>query len=300
MDYLRKSPKVSNHVAILIVAAAAYLSATVTTLIVENMYQRILSLTATTFAAVFLAMALMFALSRLMKRTDLIDVGWGLSFVVAAVVSYLLNPALKPGLNVQTLATLLVIVWASRLSYHIILRLRSKPEDKRYVALRAKWKGNEAVNTFWRIFMVQAALAAVISIGVIHINLRPAAPLDIFTWAGLAVWLVGFGFESIGDWQLRRFLADPKNKGKLMTGGLWRYTRHPNYFGEATLWFGIFIMALGTEYGWVAVITPGIITYLLLFVSGVPLTEKAFAGKSGWARYKKRTSPFLPVPPRKA
>ena len=112
------------------------------------------------------------------------------------------------------------------------------------------------------------------------------------------VWLIGFFFEVVGDYQLKTFLANPKNKGKLMTPGLWRYTRHPNYFGEATMWWGIAIIALATPYGWVAIITPVLITYLLLFVSGVPMTEKSFAGKPGWDRYKRQTSIFLPLPPK--
>jgi steroid 5-alpha reductase family enzyme len=298
MAYLSKTSRVSNQTAGLIVFLAWYLSAAITTLFVTGYLQRILILMTTMFILVLIFMTLAYMVSRKVKRTDIVDMAWGPAFVVATVASFVLSDFHVPvGQNIQTLVTALVIVWAARLTYSIYRRLKSHPEDKRYVALRRKWKGNPALNTYLRIFVTQAVLATVISISVIHINSSLPTPLGSYAYIGLVIWMAGFLFESIGDWQLGRFLAESKNKGKLMMSGLWKYTRHPNYFGEATMWLGIFVIALSTPYGWVAVIAPVLIMYLLLFVSGVPMTEKSFANKPGWDAYKKRTSKFLPLPP---
>jgi len=298
MVFLSKISKVSNQTAALIVFVAWYLSAAVTTLFVTGFFQRIALLMTWMFAYVLVFMTAAFIVSWKLKRTDIVDIAWGPAFVVAAVASFLMNSYDLPiGLNVQTLVTVLVILWAARLSYAMWGRIRNHSEDKRYQQLRRTWKGNLALNTYLRIFVVQGLLATVISIAVIHINTSLPTPLDTFAYGGLAIWLIGFLFEAVGDLQLKRFLANPKNKGKLMTEGLWKYTRHPNYFGEATMWLGIFIIALSTPYGWVAVIAPVLIMYLLLFVSGVPLTEKSFESKPGWQAYKKRTSKFVPLPP---
>jgi len=143
--------------------------------------------------------------------------------------------------------------------------------------------------------MLQGALMVLIASSVIFINLNPARGLTIFDATGLAVWCVGFFFESAGDFQLFQFKKDPGNKGKVMRYGLWKYTRHPNYFGEATMWWGIFIMALSIKGGFVAVISPLAITFLLLKVSGIPMLEKKMAEtQEGYTEYMKNTSPFFP------
>lgn len=299
-EFLSKFPKVSDSTAGIILFSVWYVSAAATVLVLQGNVMSALMASAVTTSCVMVFMTAMFAVSRLVKRTDIVDAVWGPAFVVAAVSAFILNPfELTIGLNAQTLVTLLVLLWAARLSFTITLRLMNKPEDQRYVNLRKQWKGSELVNTLLRVFAAQAVLATIISSAVIHINLSKPTTLGAFACVGAFVWLVGFLFESIGDWQLKRFLANPKNKGKLMTKGLWKYTRHPNYFGEATMWWGIFIIALQTPYGWLGIVTPIVITYLLLFVSGVPMTEKAFEGRPGWKAFQKRTSRFLPLPPNK-
>ena len=300
MEFLSKLSKVSNSTAGLIIFLAWYISATITVLIMQNRFNESVQQSGYVLLAVFVFMTLIFAVSRFLRRTDVVDAAWGPAFLVAALSAFILNQFELPiGFNVQTVVTALVAVWALRLSFTITKRLLKKPEDIRYVNLRKEWKGNEFANTYLRIFAVQAVLATVISSAVIHINLSLPTVLGTFAYVGIAVWVIGFLFESIGDAQLKRFLANSKNKGKLMTSGLWKYTRHPNYFGEATMWWGIFIIALSTPYGWLGIITPVVITYLLLFVSGVPMTEKAFEGKPGWDAYKAKTSKFLPLPPNK-
>ncbi|MCL6571176.1 MAG: DUF1295 domain-containing protein [Bacillus sp. (in: Bacteria)] len=123
--------------------------------------------------------------------------------------------------------------------------------------------------------------------------------LGFLDYIGLATWIVGFFFEVVGDHQLKKFTNKPENKGKLMKYGLWKYTRHPNYFGEATMWWGIFLIALSSPNGWVAIISPMIITLLLLFVSGVPLLEKKYKDHPEFKAYANRTSKFIPMPQRK-
>lgn len=299
MGSLRKLSAVSNNTAGLIIFVAWYVSAVLTTVIVAGTYERLAGLFLLTFLSVLGFMTVVFAVAWKIKRTDIVDMAWGPAFIVAAVTSLLLNEyQVSLGLNVQTLVTALVTVWGLRLAYVIFKRLRAHPEDKRYVELRSKWKGSLAFNTYVRIFVVQALLATVISTAVIHTNVSLASSISWLAYAGLAIWLIGFVFETVGDFQLKRFLGDPLNKGKLMTQGLWKYTRHPNYFGEATMWWGIFVIGLSVPYGWLGIITPVVITYLLLFVSGVPMTEKSFEGRPGWKAYKASVSKFFPLPPR--
>lgn len=251
----------------------------------------------TIFFIIFAYMTLVFALSQRMKRFDIVDIAWGGAFIVIALSSLFLGSSRG---FLQYLVSGLVVLWALRLSFYILGRFkRSKGEDPRYGEVRKQWRESEAVNAYLRIFLAQGILALLVSVSVIMVNLSNETSAGSTTYVGVVVWFTGFLFESIGDSQLRTHLADPKNRNRLMTSGLWRYTRHPNYFGEAVQWWGIFIIALGVPYGWMSIIGPLAITVLLLFVSGVPLTEKRFEGRPGWDAYKKRTSVFLPLPPKK-
>lgn len=300
MAFLDKTPKISNHAAALTVFFAAYIAAAATVIAFEEAKGRVMEVVIGVVLSVIVFMTVVFIISRLLRRTDVVDMAWGPAFVVAALAGVELNQdGLSIGWNVQTIITCLVLLWAARLAFVIFLRLRSRPEDKRYVDLRRKWKGNAAINTYLRIFVVQAILATIISTAIIIANTSQPVVPNWIAYIGIIIWTIGFYFETVGDLQLKRFLADSKNKGKLMTKGLWAYTRHPNYFGEATMWWGIFIVAVSVPYGWLGILTPVVITYLLLFVSGVPMTEQAFASKPGWAAYKKRTSKFFPLPPNK-
>lgn len=245
--------------------------------------------------SILVYVTLVFGIAWSKKRLDIVDIAWGGAFITAAIVSLFLGAA---G-NLQTLTTSLVVVWGLRLGFYILKRvLASKIEDPRYTELRKDWKGSPAANAYFRIFIVQGILAVIVSAGVIAINLSVASDVTMLALVGVVIWLFGFIFESVGDAQLGSHLANPSNRGKLMTTGLWRYTRHPNYFGEAVQWWGVFVIALSVPYGWLAIISPITITFLLLFVSGVPLTEKRFEGRPGWAEYKRRTSVFLPLPPK--
>lgn len=295
MGFLAKFPQVSYPTAALIVFLGMYLGAALTTLVMLDLTWNVLPRTFLVFLVVTNFMTLTYVVSRLRARMDIVDAAWGLAFIVAAGASFMLNPhGLEVGANLQTVTTGLVTVWGLRLTYHIVRRLVRHPEDKRYQDLRKKWRGNVALNMFFRVYLVQAVLAVVVSIAVIHINFSQPQSIGWVAWVGIGLWAIGFIFEAVGDWQLKRFISLPKNRGKLMTQGLWKYTRHPNYFGEAVQWWGIAVIAFATPHGWVAVLSPVIITFLLLFVSGVPLAEQSSKKKSGWQAYKKRTSVFVP------
>jgi len=299
MDFLYKTPEVAWRAFFLILFIVGYV-ATVTTVLAMcgklesvGLFIGVLLLTALTL------MTFAFGFSRLVRRTDIIDMMWGTVIVVLAIASLLANPyGVGLGMNVQTVATALVSVWGIRLSYHIARRLLRTPEDPRYKQLRKKWRGNDAINTYLRVFVVQAVLAVCVASSVICINMAEDTEISAVAWVGIAIWGIGFLFEAIGDWQLKRFLTNAKTKNALMTRGLWRYTRHPNYFGEATMWWGVGIIALAQPIGWMGLLSPVIITYLLLYVSGVPLAEKRAEKKAGWKAYSRRTSKFVPLLPR--
>lgn len=271
----------------------------VSTLLRENMFPWVVSDFLFCGLAAVAFMCVMFLFAERIKRYDLVDAAWGMVFMVIALTSFALQRGSPFELDLQLLTTLLVMIWGGRLTWHILKRIQSTDsEDARYVELRKKWKGNVRFNILTRIYILQGLLALLIMVPVIHINLFASETISPAAWFGVLVWLVGFYFETTADRQLRTFVSDPKNKGKLMTEGLWRYSRHPNYFGELTQWWGIFILCLTTPFGWVGIIGPVLISYLILFVSGVPLSEKRFEGRPGWSSYRDRTSVLLPLAPK--
>lgn len=282
-----------------IVFGIIYLIAMVATLLVNGMLAEASAAFVLCLLASLACMSAVFLIARKKRRYDLVDVGWGGAFIAVAVVSFLLQPGTKFMWDAQSITTLLVIIWGLRLSLHMLQRIRSSlAEDKRYRELRHDWGGSVAINAYFRLFAAQAVMAAVIALPVIYINIGPDSVDIRFLLVGLVVWIIGFFFESVGDAQLKKFLGNPRNKGKLLTKGLWKYSRHPNYFGEAAQWWGVFIVSLGVPFGWIGVVGPVLITYLIIRVSGVPLTEKYFEGRPGWSEYKHRTSAFIPTQPK--
>lgn len=243
--------------------------------------------------AAMLFMSVMFLIGRRIGRYDVVDVAWGLTFIVVTLVSFMITPS---GHVASVVLLGLVMVWGMRLSGHIYRRLRtSTQEDRRYIELRRKWHAkNVHLAIYLRIYLVQALLATVVCIPVLVVNAAHADVSPVFFWIGLALWAGGFMCEALADRQLRHFIQNPANKGRLMTTGLWKYSRHPNYFGELVQWWAISVIALGVPFGWIGIIGPLLITYLIVFVSGIPLTEKAFEGRVGWDKYKSRTSRLIP------
>lgn len=249
----------------------------------------------TTAGFVLASMTGWFVASRLKGRNDIADVAWGLGFILAAAVSLVAGGQYAPrGL----LVSLLVLAWGVRLALHIHTRNRGKGEDPRYRQWREEWGRWFVLRSFLQVFMLQGVLLVLVAVPVIFVNGAPPTPLGWLDSLGFFIWLTGFLFEAVGDRQLLHFIRNPENKGQLMTGGLWRYTRHPNYFGEVTLWWGIWLIALAVPGGWWTVIGPLAITVLILKVSGIPMLEKHYEGRPDFEEYKRRTSAFFPLPPR--
>lgn len=240
-------------------------------------------------------MTAFFVLAVARRDNSVADIAWGGGFLLVALLSLHRGVGWLPR---PALLTALVALWAARLAVHILRRNRGRGEDPRYAAWRREWGRWWLPRSYLQVFLLQGAILLVIAVGIIVVNTRSGpglAPLDLL---GAAVALAGLAFETVADLQLARFLADPANRGRIMDRGLWRYSRHPNYFGEAVVWWGVWLIALSVPGGWWTVVSPLLITFLLLKVSGVPLLERPMEGRPGWAEYKARTSVFVPLPPR--
>jgi len=244
----------------------------------------------------FAYMNLWFILSLLKKRNDIADVAWGLGFVLMAWVSFFLSPETNWR---SILVSSLVTIWGIRLAWHIYTRNKNKKEDLRYKKWRRSWGKLFYIRSYLQVFILQGLFLFLIVFPVLFTNQKTNQAFTILDLLGVVVWLTGFFFEVIGDLQLSRFIKDPKNKGRIMDRGLWRYSRHPNYFGEVTLWWGVFLIATSVPGGWLTFFGPITITVLIVFVSGIPLLEKQFADRQDFREYKKKTSIFFPLPPKR-
>ncbi|MGD8783441.1 MAG: DUF1295 domain-containing protein [Thioalkalispiraceae bacterium] len=235
-------------------------------------------------------------LSLYLKDVSIVDSAWSLMFLAAAIV-YLVGSG-----NIEiknTILIALVTIWALRLSAHLTWRNWGEPEDRRYQDIRKKYSPNFAVKSLFIIFVFQAVLAWIITLPLLAAFTRPLAGSELASLAfilGVGLWVIGMLFESVGDWQLARFKNDEANKGKVMDQGLWRYTRHPNYFGECLIWWGFYMMALATG-AWWSIIGPVIITWLLLKFSGVVMLEESITERRpAYREYIKKTNAFIPGP----
>ncbi|QQS19908.1 DUF1295 domain-containing protein [Candidatus Saccharibacteria bacterium] len=272
-----------------------YVAAAVTVLLQNDMFGEVLARVAVCWLVSLLFLTLVYAAALARQRFDLVDTAWGLSIIAIAVTAYGIGGS-SVGFNPQTVVTALIIVWGLRLAWHIGRRfLHSSTTDERYVQLMHKWKGSVAVNAYLRIYVVQSLLALFVSIPAIHINISNGVSWTWWAFVGAGVWAVGFVCEVVADRQLAFFVAQPANKGKLMTNGLWKYARYPNYFGELTVWWGIAIMSLGTPHGWVGTGGAAVITYLIVYISGIPPKETRLRKREGWHGYVKTTRVLLPL-----
>ncbi len=243
-------------------------------------------------------------LASLVKRdVSIIDIFWSLGFVMLAWLYLWIGNQKAPVESFrQTLVPILVTVWGLRLSLHILWRNWGHGEDYRYAAMREKWGKSFPLLSLPIVFWLQGALFWAIGMPLLQVQISRQPPG--WTWLdllGIALWAVGLFFEAVGDWQLARFKADPKNQGKVMDKGLWRYTRHPNYFGDATLWWGYGLLALSTTGSWWTLASPALMSFLIVKVSGVSLLEKGLGDtKPKYRDYVRRTSGFFPKPPKPA
>ncbi len=245
-----------------------------------------------TAAVIAFALFLLWLLSLKLKDASIVDIFWGLGFVLIAVTSYRLADGFA---GRKLLLTALVVVWGGRLAGYLARRNIGKGEDYRYQAMRKRHGEQFKFVSLYLVFGLQGVLMWIISLP-LQAAQTASQPdrLTLLDWLGVLLWTIGFGFEAIGDWQLARFKADPANKGKVMDRGLWAYTRHPNYFGDAVLWWGYFLIAAATG-AWWTVIGPILMTLLLMKVSGGALLEKTLVKtKPEYQDYVRRTSAFFP------
>lgn len=252
----------------------------------------------TTLSVVAAMMLAMWAISFALRDASIVDIFWGIGFAIIAVISYLATDGYPVR---RVLITALALIWGIRLGAHIFFRNRGKGEDYRYKAMRKRHGARFPLVSLLTVFGLQGLLMWIISmpLQLAQIPKEPAR-LTVLDFIGASIWAIGFLFEAIGDWQLKRFKADPSNKGKVMDSGLWAYTRHPNYFGDALLWWGFYIIAATTSEGRWTILSPLIMTFLLMKVSGVALLEKRLSKtKPEYQDYVRRTSAFFPWFPKK-
>lgn len=240
--------------------------------------------------AVFLYMNIAFIVAMIKRDNSVVDIFWGPGFVLLAAV------LLVSGTQFSARSVLvfgMVALWGIRLGIYILIRNKGRGEDFRYAAWRKNWKYFR-VRSYFQIFMLQGSLMLLISWPVLHSIHSPETEIGITGIIGLAVFLTGFLFEAFADAQMQKFKKTPSNKGQLLTTGLWKYTRHPNYFGEALLWWGFWILAVPVVNGIFTLVSPVIISLLLRYVSGVPMLERKYEGRPDWEEYKAKTPVFIP------
>jgi steroid 5-alpha reductase family enzyme len=245
-------------------------------------------------AALVAMMSILWVIGMKIHNAAVVDVGWGLGYVLVAVTAYLTidGVALR-----QLVITALVGIWGLRLAWHLFAdRIAGgKAEEGRYVDIRARWKTRLPLK-FFLFYQVQALMILILSLPIYLISLnesRTIAPVELL---GVLVWLIGVAGEATADAQLKRFKMDARNAGRTCRAGLWNYSRHPNYFFEWVIWLGYFLIGLAAPYGWLGAISPAAILYVLLRVTGIPLTEIQAVKSRGddYREYQRTTSAFVP------
>jgi steroid 5-alpha reductase family enzyme len=247
-------------------------------------------------ALVLLAMSLLWLVSLRLRDASVVDAFWGAGFTLLALFYAVTSDGVMAR---KVLLSSLTLVWGARLSVHILKRRRGQPEDPRYAAWHAAAGRGFWWSSYFSVFLLQGVLMWVISAPLLvgQASVTPAR-LTVLDALGAGVWAVGFLFEAVGDAQLRRFKADPANRGAVLQTGLWAYTRHPNYFGDSLVWWSYFLISLSVPGGVWTIFSPLLMTLLLLRVSGVSLLESELKkSKPGYTEYVDRTSAFFPWPP---
>ena len=247
---------------------------------------------ATGLLVVLAAASVTWLLSLVLRDVSIVDSMWSLFFLLAAAVYIAATPLVGPR---AMLILSLVAIWALRLAVFLTWRNWGEPEDRRYVAIRRRNEPGFEFKSLFLVFWLQGLLAWIISLPLYAAVVGPYT-IGLLDYLGIALWVTGILFESIGDFQLARFKADARNEGRVMDSGLWRYTRHPNYFGDFCVWWGFYLLALSAG-GWWTIFAPLLMSVLLLKVSGVALLEKDIANRRPrYAKYVENTNAFFPGP----
>jgi steroid 5-alpha reductase family enzyme len=250
-----------------------------------------------TAVAIATTMLLTWLLSLMLSNASIVDVVWGLGFVLVAWVAYFVGEGSSTtGVVVLALCT----AWGLRLAGYLWWRNHGKGEDFRYVAMRKHYGERFAIISLVSVFGLQGVLMWAVSVPLQLAQQDGGQSFGLLGAVGVILWTIGITFETVGDLQLSRFKSNPDNVGKVMSSGLWRYTRHPNYFGDACVWWGMAIVALPSNFGWVGLFGAAAMNFLLLRVSGVPMLEKTMhKRRPEYVQYQQRTSGFFPRPPRR-
>lgn len=241
------------------------------------------------FFSLIIFMHLFFIFAVVKKRNDIADVAWGLGFVLLALIGLVFN------YNLQTLIVfILVSVWGLRLFTYILQKFRKeKVENARYYKWRADWGDRWILYSYLKVFLLQGFFLILVAMPILIISGYSNGEWGVVNTVGILLWLFGFIFEAVGDKQLSDFVKK-KKPGEIMTKGLWKFTRHPNYFGEAVLWWGIWLLSFTSPFYYIAIIGPITITFLLRFVSGVPMAEERYQNNIAFQKYKQKTPPMIP------
>ena len=250
-----------------------------------------------TAIVIAVAVVLLWAVSVAIRDASIVDIFWGFGFVLIVWVAFAAGDG---SFDRQLLIAALVTVWGLRLTVYLAWRNLGKEEDYRYREMRERWGSRFPLVSLVTVFLLQGLLLWGVS-QPSQAGQVPQEPIGLIwlDFIGMAFWAVGIFFETVGDLQLARFKADPANEGKVMDRGLWRYTRHPNYFGDFMVWWGLYLIALATGDAWWSVIGPIVMTILLMKVSGVGMLEKTITSRRpGYEEYIARTSAFFPRPPK--
>lgn len=250
-----------------------------------------------TAAAVAAVLAATFAVAVAQRRHSVMDVAWGPGFVAVAAVSWLLSGGTGDD-GRRLLLLVLTAAWGLRLGGHIGWRARDGHEDPRYEAMLRAAPGSRNAYALRRVYLPQGIVMFFVSLTV-QVGMFATGPLGRAAVAGVLLWVLGFVFETVGDWQLARFKKDPVRRGTVLDTGLWRYTRHPNYFGDAAVWTGLFLVAADSWPGVLTVLSPALMVWTLAGKTGKPLTEQAMSGRPGYREYVEATSGFIPWPPKR-
>lgn len=251
-----------------------------------------------TVLAVAVVLGVTLGIALRVGRHAVVDVAWGLGFVAIAVTAFGTSSGSGDGLRRWT-SLLLTAVWGLRLAAHVWLRSRGRGEDPRYEAMLARAPQGRTAYAVRHIYVPQGAVMWFVSMPV-QVAMFERGGIGWVLWLGVAIWVVGFLFETIGDLQLTRFRGDPTTAGTVLNTGLWRYTRHPNYFGDACVWTGLFLVAASAWPGVLTILSPVVMTWNLYSGTGKKLLEKDIGDRRpGYADYVRRTSGFVPWPPRR-
>jgi len=239
--------------------------------------------------AVLIFVNIFFLIAVVRKNFAVIDIGWGLGFILISLIAYMHHP-----LSFKNAILLLsVFFWGSRLAVYIYLRSRGKPEDHRYAKFRQEWMPHPNLNAWFKVFLFQGLLMMIVTLPVTAGMALESKSMSVINYLGIIIWIAGFTFEVMSDSYLNWWKTKSENKGKICTTGPWKFTRFPNYFGEISLWYGIYLMAFEPKIAW-TIIGPITINFFILKVTGVPLLEKHYENRPEYQEYAKRVPRLIP------